>query len=182
MSLITLAAAGRRVDAASTRAGEARFPSDCEARVAKEVRDALAALAPNTVIASLACGADILVHEAARELGMARRVVLPFSPEAFRQRSVTDRGESWGPRFDTLMADVEVVQLTDGAPENDDAADRAYSEVTVALVRLAGEGEVGPRGALVIWDGVQHGPADQTAHFRTLTGSVGWSQREILTR
>ena len=55
------------------------------------------------VVCSGACGADILALEAAAQLGLGRRLVLPFARQKFRATSVADRGEDWGLRFDAIL-------------------------------------------------------------------------------
>jgi hypothetical protein len=46
----------------------------------------------------------LLALRAAKVLGLRRRLVLPFSVEAFRDTSVTDRPDDWGPLYDELIA------------------------------------------------------------------------------
>jgi len=95
---IIAVAAGRRID--SPGAIPSRFPVWAIPRVEAELRLVLRDRAVTTVVSSAACGADILVLEAAAELTIRTRIVLPFSRERFRHTSVVDRGLEWGARFE----------------------------------------------------------------------------------
>jgi hypothetical protein len=85
------------------------------------------------LVCSAACGADQAALEAAHELGVARRVILPFAESRFRQTSVVDRGEQWGTRFDRTMADLRAAKAVVTLEAGDDEA-AAY--VTANLVIL----------------------------------------------
>ena len=88
-----LAVSGRRIDEEGAK--EQRFPPGNEALVAARLRDMMVFATARAVVCSAACGADILALEIAAQLGLARRVVLPFGREQFRSTSVADRGEDW---------------------------------------------------------------------------------------
>ena len=183
MTLIALAAAGRRIDAPATRPEDERFPSNMESRVAFRIRDALVALRPARVAGSAACGADILIQEAARDLGVPRTIVLPFATQAFLERSVMDRGEAWGARFESLLGDTgaQLVQLRHTDPTDDVDADRAYAEATAAIIECVAAGPVGRRGVLLVWEGTRRRPDDQTAALADEAVARGWSRYDVIT-
>src|SRR5687768_3128608 len=82
-----VAIAGRRIDAPGEK--EPRFPERDAATVREGVKRLLKEQKVDTVVASAACGADIVALEAALELGLELRVILPFEPARFRETSVT---------------------------------------------------------------------------------------------
>ena len=101
---MVLALAGRRIDA---QGAERRFPGDRVAAVAGAIRSLLISRNVTTVVASAACGADLIALREAGSLGLRRRVVLPVSPKAFRVSSVMDRSDAgidWGALFDQTIA------------------------------------------------------------------------------
>ncbi len=79
------------------------------------------------VVCSAACGADILALESAAQLGLSRRVVLPFSREQFRSTSVADRGGDWGRRFDTILQQLQSKDIVELNLQNGN--DEAYLAV-----------------------------------------------------
>jgi len=155
--------AGRRIDAADTTAE--RFPLNAVPAVRARVADALRRLGVEVVVGAAACGADLVVLEAASELGIRRRIVLPLAVDAFRKRSVADRPGDWGPVYDRIVAqaaaegDLCVLDL-DGR-EAFIRGNDAILEEALALGRAAG----GPVRALVVWDGPLRERTDYTANF-----------------
>lgn len=141
----------------------------------------LASQVVGTVVASAACGADIVALEAARELGLHLVVVLPFESAKFRETSVTDRGGDWGKRFDVLVAgqDVEVIQLAQTGPE-----DAAYAEATRRIVAEAAKRA--PLGdvplAIVISDGESKSDGDATQDFIDRAEATGMKVCLVLSR
>jgi hypothetical protein len=160
-----LALAGRRVDAAG--ANEPRFPPQNEALVAVRIRNMMVSAASQAVVCSAASGADILALEGAAQLGLGRRVVLPFSRQQFRATSVADRGEGWGRRFDAILQqmpseDILELNLQGGNTE-------AYATVNLKIIDEAtGWASVTGRRALamVVWNGFSRGATDLTDGFR----------------
>ena len=120
-----IALAGRRVDA--PEADTPRFPLAYVTAVRDRIKSLLVAQQARAVICSAACGADLLALEAAGELGLRRRIVLPFTRARFRETSVVDRPGDWGERFDAILDAVEasgdLVVL--GYADGDEAAYRA---------------------------------------------------------
>ena len=176
---MTVALAGRRIDAPDAEV--ARFPPEAVPAVRAALRAALAGA--TALVASGACGADLLALDEAGRLGLRRRLVLPTAPDAFRAASVTDRPDpalDWGALFDRVVAEVaaagDLVDLGLGA---DDAG---YAAATDALLteaeRLAaGEAPL----AVVVWDGAPRGDGDLTAAFAEAARARGWPVAEVLT-
>ncbi len=161
------ALAGRRVDAEGAK--DRRFPAENALTVAQRIRNMLAATASTWVVASAACGADILALESAAELGLSRRVVLPFARERFRATSVADRGEEWGKRFDAILAELDKDDIVELNLEGSD--DDAYAGTNVrildeasALATAANQRAL----AAVVWNGLSRGASDLTDAFRRL--------------
>lgn len=152
--------AGRRVDAPDAQAP--RFPPSNVSQVSRRIRKLLGKQNPQAVVCSAACGADLLLLQAAREMHIEQVVLLPSEPEAFRKSSVTDRPGNWGELYDQVLktARVEILKLPEGQ--------EGYLEINFKLLdrgqQLARENGV-PVEALVIWNGVSRGPDDVTAHF-----------------
>lgn len=162
-----LAVSGRRIDPAT--ADEPRFPAGNEALVALRIRDMMLSTTTKVVVCSGACGVDILALEAAGELGLSRRLVLPFPRQKFRATSVADRGEDWGRRFDAILQEMpgeHVVELT--LPQSNDqayaAANSKILDQTEGLASVAGRRAL----AMVVWNGLSRGPTDWTDQFRKL--------------
>lgn len=133
------------------------------------------------MVASAACGADIVALEAALGLGLRTRVVLPFAPERFRTTSVVDRGKTWGPRFDKLVAAADargdLVVLESDAGDDD----QAYAEVVRRILQEAKSLAVADPLAIVIWDRVPRAFSDASKYFRDLAAGAGLKVVEIPT-
>jgi hypothetical protein len=162
-----LAVAGRRIDPVDL--DEPRFPSGNEALVALRIRDKMVSAASKVVVCSGACGADILALESAAQLGLRRRLVLPFARQHFRATSVADRGEDWGRRFDAILRqlqseDIVELNLQIGSQE-------AYAATNCEILDQA-EGLASSTGrralAMVVWNGLNRGATDLTDQFRRL--------------
>jgi hypothetical protein len=162
-----LAVAGRRIDAED--AEERRFPPENEAVVTARLRDVMIAATGRAVVCSAACGADILALETAAYLGLRRRVVLPFSRQQFRAKSVADRGEDWGRRFDAILEQLPSKDLVELnlEPGDKDAYAAANSRILDEAITWAAKSN---RRALavVVWNGFSRGTTDLTDAFRRL--------------
>jgi hypothetical protein len=177
-----LAYAGRRIDPAQT-AVVRRFPLAAVAYVQREVERVLRHLAPSAVVGSAACGADLLVLEAAGRLRLRRHVVLPFDRATFRVTSVADRPGDWGPQFDAVIAGVsasgDLLEMT-----LDPHDPGTYQQANVEILRQA---ESTAREAsthchaLVVWNGAPRGPGDVTQAFLNEARRRGWPTTEIDT-
>lgn len=161
-----VALVGRRIDAHAHH--PARFPAHCEPEVRSRLRNLLVRVRASVLVASAACGADIIAHEVAGELGMRRVLLLPTDPARFRTHSVQDRGIGWGPRFDIVLH--EVTQQGDVRVLRLDATRESYLRVNETMLDVAqgiashmnGETKV---LAVAVWDGASYGDDDVTAAF-----------------
>ena len=63
---------------------------------------------PTLVVASAACGSDLLALAAASVLGIRTLVILPFASDIFRETSVVDRPHRafWGSLYDRLIVEA----------------------------------------------------------------------------
>jgi hypothetical protein len=160
-----LALAGRRIDAPG--AEEPRFPPGNEAMVAVRIRNMMASAASQAVVCSAASGADILALESAAQLGLERRVVLPFSRQQFRAASVADRGEEWGRRFDAIMQQMQSKDILELNLQGGD--NEAYATVNSRIIdeAVGWASTTGRRAlAMVVWNGFSRGATDLTDGFR----------------
>ena len=90
-----VALAGRRIDLPEAQVP--RFPLENVQEVGRRICEALYEMHAVALVCSAACGADLVALEQAKQLGLRRRIVLPFAPERFRETSVVDRPGDWGP-------------------------------------------------------------------------------------
>ncbi len=165
------ALAGRRIDAESTET--TRFPLVRSDAVRAALRELIQEEALELLVCSAACGSDLLALDAALELGVRCRVVIPYGRTEFRRTSVTDRPGDWGTLYDRVITSVEkageLVVLA--ASPNDD---QAYRRATEAIVSLAAAAAA-PRRALAILSG-KDGPG--AAMTRRPNSSV-WLSRPV---
>jgi hypothetical protein len=164
---------GRRIDAPDAAR---QFPLTHVRRVAHEIDRALQRLGAAAVVGSAACGADLLVVESARRVGVRCRIVLPFGRAAFRLSSVVDRPGDWGARFDAAIANAadtdDLVEL-DASPGDTDAYRRANDEMIRQAVSMA-TGSSDQVALLVAWNGASHGDDDVTAALLAEAHRRGW--------
>lgn len=178
MQRSVVALAGRRIDAP----GEApRFPLSEVPRVRLAVAARLRRLNAVALVCSAACGADLLALEAAEQLGLRRRIVLPFAAERFRLSSVVDRPGNWAKSFDRLVAqaraDGELVVL------EGEEGDEAYAAAnTIILSEARSIAEMVPSHRLValsVWEGFARPGYDATDGFRLLARAAGFKTEDI---
>jgi hypothetical protein len=156
-----IVAAGRRVDAPET--GAIRFPPQNVPEVRRKIGEFLKRERPAAVVASAACGADLLLLQASEEFsGTNRYILLPSPPEEFRKSSVTDRPGDWGEIYSRALmkSDVQVLKLPGGQ--------EGYLQTNTELLNKAqsvGEELKTTVHALVIWNKQSRGDDDVTAHF-----------------
>ncbi len=177
---MVIALAGRRVDAPN--AEQNRFPAENTERVKQQIRDLLKSSNATALVSAAACGADILALEAAGELGLRRRVVLPYNRQTFKQSSVVDRADDWGARYDRIIAEVERQgDLVEDDYEKDDetyfAANHDILDQAEDLAETLGQ----PLAVLVVWNGESRGEDDVTAHFLEEARNRGLQVSEIST-
>lgn len=173
------ALAGRRIDAEG--AEPTRFPLARSAVVRAALRDLMRDEALGLLVCSAACGSDLLALDAALELGLRCRVVIPYAQTEFRRTSVTDRPGEWGPMYDRVIANMEragdLVVLA-ASPSDD----RAYSQANEAIVRYAAEAAAPARAlAILVWEGQPREGEDATAEFKQFALAAGMRERTVLT-
>jgi len=178
-----VAFAGRRIDAEGAKA--ARFPFANVGAVRAAIGASLERIAPYLLIASAACGADLMALQAAASGHIRMRMVLPFPPPRFRKSSVVDRPnpEFWGRLYDDVInraekrGDIIVLHCR----ENDGSA---YSAANKAIICTASAASAAPstrRVALIAWDGAPHGDEDTTKEFAELAEQSGFTVLSIST-
>ncbi len=177
-----IAFAGRRIDAPGST--ELRFPLESAVRVAKEIATVMESLRATVLVSSAACGADILALEAARQLGIRRRVVLPFDRHTFRETSVTDCPGAWGDRYDFLMDEISRSgdEIVLGLAVGDQAAYTLTNDHILSEARGIAQNSGVGAGAVVAWDGKSRGPDDITEQFLRTAREAGFEPIEIYTR
>lgn len=166
---------GRRIDAPD--ASEPRLPQAAEGPVRDAIRGLLAREDVDLLVTSAACGADLLGLQAAEELGVRVRIVLPFDVERFRQQSVTDRGGRWGSIYDDLVgrAAARGDLIVREHPEGVDAFAANNREV----LREADAAGAGRGIAILVWDGEASGPEDATADLARRAEGAGFVRRDV---
>ena len=178
-----VALAGRRVDAKHQH--PPRFPSAAESveLVRRRIREKLLTLQPSALVSSAACGADLLGLGAAGELGIRRRVILPFDRDRFRISSVIDRPGEWGPLYDAVLNDVQAagdLLIVPFAPE-----DTAYLRTNHIIIEEAlrlGESLQEECLAIRVWEGKTRGKGDLTEEFGEYARKKGLGLFDILTQ
>jgi hypothetical protein len=174
-----LALAGRRIDAADAEV--VRFPLDNAALVRRRLHALMAAHEPGALVCSAAAGSDLLALDAALELGVRMRIVLPFDRLRFRQASVIDRPGDFGRLFDRVLDAVEAAAelvVLEGA-ETLSASYRACSEAILEEAKRLAAPD--PAVAVVVWEGRAGGTEDETAAFADAARSRGWTLLEVPT-
>ncbi len=160
-----VALAGRRIDASP--APEARFPLANAGMVAERIHDLFVARHVSALVCAAACGADLLALEVAGQLGLLRRVVLPFPREEFRRKSVADREGEWGKSYDRLLDELEQttdVMVIDSGPDEEQAIRQATEVILDEAIALGRELQK-PVVAVAVWNKKSRGPDDMTAQF-----------------
>ena len=178
--LSVIALAGRRVDAPDAK--QVLFPPRNVPMVEVRIRKCFQK-GVRVLVCSAACGSDLLALGVASELGIRRRVVLPFARAFFRETSVADRPGDWGERYDRALDEIERQRnLVILGYEPDDPA--AYARTNAAIVdealRIAQE-EGMLAQALAVWDGKSRSTDDLTAQFLDEVRAKGMPILEVLT-
>ena len=175
-----VALAGRRVDEPGAK--EKRFSPENAERVKQRIREFLSAEKASAIVSAAACGSDILALEAAGELGIRRRVVLPYDKVTFKTTSVTDRNGDWGERYDRILAEVDEkgdLSVDDYDPDEESffAANHDILDQAEELAEESGE----QLSVLVVWNGQARGEEDVTGHFLDEAKQRGLKVTEIKT-
>lgn len=183
---LIVALAGRQVDPENVRIP--RFPTKNVAEVQERIRALLVERGADALVCSAAAGADLLALRVAGELGLRRRIILPFARDRFRETSVIDRPGNWALLYERVLAEVEAVGDLVVLPDVD-KGDAAYAVANMAIlddalglvpqvVRNCSE-----RGVLVaiVWEGGPRGTGDLTAAFAADAHARGLPVVEVLT-
>ena len=177
---MVIAAAGRRIDSAD--ATTPRFPLHNVPALERQLDALFARERATALVASAACGADLVALTVAGRRGMRRRVILPFIADAFRTTSVTDRPGDWGPVFDRVLAELDphgdVITLDDG--ESNAAYVRANDAILEEAAHLGQDSGTGAM-AVLIWEGARRGDDDVTAAFGDAARQRGWRVEHVRT-
>jgi hypothetical protein len=180
-----IALAGRRIDA--DNAHPPRFPSANVEAVRATLSRTLEKAAASILIASAACGSDLLALDAASKLGIRCRIVIPFAPEVFRQTSVVDRTQPayWGALYDRLIAEArergDLIILDRN--RDDSSAYIAANQAIIAEALLEVEKALPPTRpiAFIVSEGRSRGDDDVTDDFRRMAQERGFSIKQIST-
>lgn len=176
------ASAGRRID--EKYAETSRFPLENAELVRARILDLLKKEAPKALVCSAACGADLLILEAARSLGIERHIILPFERERFLKTSVTDRPGDWGKLFDEICdaaARAGNLTILEGFKDENEA----YSAATIEILNKAESLHSGgddKKLAVIIWEGNVKSDDDETAAFAAQARELNFVVKEILTK
>lgn len=178
---MVIALAGRRIDAAD--ADVSRFPLANIERVRQDLCDLFRKLRPEALVSSGACGGDLLALQVADELGIRRRLILPFDSEQFLETSVTDRPGAWAPlyRNAVMSARANGDLVTVGSYTQDD---HAYSLTNRAILDQAAElSQSFDRKvtAVLVWDDRSRGEDDLTDAFRAEAERRGFPVETVRT-
>jgi hypothetical protein len=168
---MVIVAAGRRIDASD--APIPRFPLASRPAVARRIKAELKALNASAVVASAACGADLLAIEAARNLRLRYRIVLPYREDWYFADSVIDRPGDWAELFKKAIYDARAagdLVILNQVRGSDGAYLAASDRILMEGRQLAEEeNPTAPSAALagiIVWEGVSRGPDDVTDHLR----------------
>ncbi len=176
-----IALAGRRIDAAD--AETSRFPLSQVERVRQRVRELFTKYRPAALVCSPACGADLIALQVAAELGIRRRIVLPFAPRQFLQTSVADRPGDWADVYQEMIQSAQAERdlvIVGGDPVDDQIYLRTNEAILDEAVELskASDGKV---AVVLVWDGRPRGAGDVTAAFGTKAEERGFPVEIIRT-
>jgi len=180
---LIVALAGRRIDAPGS---PERFPLIHRELVLGRIGDLFRRRGAKWLVASAACGADLLAHQAGLVQGLRCRVVLPFERERFKATCVLDRPGSWGNLFDRVCdaaaARGDLLIRGDGA-----GGEVTYRRANAALLdeaeEVARESGTGEEVlAVVVWDVAPRGKGDISADFADQAVRRGLPLEEVPTR
>lgn len=156
--------------------------------VRARILDMLRAQAAEAIVCSAACGADLLALDAAGELHLRRRVVLPFQPQKFREKSVVDRPGVWGKLYDDILLAAEragdLLVMTVNTDTETDESYAAANETILddALALATGVKPPRPVITVVVWDGKPRKDRnDLSARFRASAVARGLTVLDVST-
>jgi hypothetical protein len=179
--VVVIALGGRRIDPPDLALPV--FPYTAVQRVRKRIRDLLKDSDATALVCSAACGADLIALEAAGELGIRRRIVLPFEPARFRETSVIDRPGDWGPAFDSVIKEVKAkhdlvnLNMDQDTEESYRQANQVILNEAISLAAASGDRVV----AALAWNGISRSDNDITNAFGDSARSLGLKVLEVST-
>jgi len=152
-----------------------RFPSTLAPAVEAAVRQRLAQLHQPVFYGSAACGADLIVIEAALALGAEVNVIMPFDSQDFVRTSVAVGGAAWLPRFDAaLERATRIIYATEERYLGDDVLfEHAALLVEGLAVLRASQLQITPRLLCVIDEASGGRTGGTLSGFERWTRSVG---------
>jgi hypothetical protein len=178
---VIIALAGRRIDPPD--AATPRFPLENVSLVTQRLRALFNTRTVKVVVSSAACGADLLALSVAGQVGIRRRVILPFGRDKFRETSVVDRPGDWGPVYDRVLDEAsatgDIVTL-EGTADDAEAYAAANDTILKQAAALAQSGE--ETLATLVWEGGSRGSDDLTAAFGAEARKRGLTVIEVGTR
>ena len=132
-----------------------------EARLEAEIGKILDEEDVGFAYGALACGADLLIAEAALERGVELHVVLPFEEEDFLAQSVLPGGEHWAARYRACLDRAASLSFASQMEFFGDPSQYGYgSRMAMGLARLRADHLGVEAIQLAVWDGVpSSGPA-----------------------
>lgn len=138
-----------------------------EARLKDEIGRALDEEGIGFAYGALACGADLLIAEAALERGIELHAVLPFDEEDFLAQSVRPGGDEWVERYRACRDGAARVAFASEMEYFGDPDQFGYaSRMAMGLVRLRARHLGADPVQLAVWDGVpSEGSAGTGADF-----------------
>ncbi len=190
-----IALAGRRIDEPQTDIP--RFPAENTSLVKHRLEKVFLEKHAEGVVCAAACGADLIALEVAGNLKLKRRIVLPSSPESFRESSVTDRPGNWGEIFDRiyeiLKKSGDVLVMNSNLKGNDlylEANNEILNEAESLSVNFSGKSNrnalTNESGAkvltVIVWEGSPRGEDDITKDFADKARLRGFEVVEVLTK
>ncbi|MCP4314785.1 MAG: hypothetical protein GY789_01775 [Hyphomicrobiales bacterium] len=171
---------GRRPDPEGAK--QARFPIGNRKLVADRIRQVFLRHNAMTLVASAACGADLVALDVAGQLNIDRHVVLPFAPDQFKNTSVLDRPGDWGAIYEQIIGQVVadgrliVLDLKVGSDDTYRQANDCIINTTTSLGN-----EKNPPRICLVWEGAPRSPGDISYQLAESGRVLGWPIDEVLT-
>ena len=175
---MVVALAGRRID--PPNADVPRFPLKNKALVKERIRLFFREHQVSVLCCSASCGADLLALEACFEAAIPYWIVLPFDPQTFKKKSVTDRPGNWVSIYNKVIKEAKEKErlIILGLESSIEDSFKKVNEMMLAQAKwlhsTISNGENG-LAALVIWEGHAKSQGDFTEHFRTIAQKEGFS-------
>lgn len=133
------------------------------------IRERLTSGGVRALVCAAACGADLLALSVASDLGLRRRIVLPFAVEVFRAGSVVDRPGAypWGELYDRFVQEARSggdLILLGFDPHDPSVYERTNGGILDEALSMAAETH-DEAEAIVVWDEERRSGHDFTGHF-----------------